>query len=83
MARPFSGKNSPHKFSDTDPSSRIVSRFTHFEQPFSLQNSKTTYSAPFKPFPLYFIFHPNLYVVALRFLEIFESEKGPRFGNFR
>ena len=37
-------QKSPHKFSDTDPSTLIVSRFTHFEQPFSLQNQKTTYS---------------------------------------
>ena len=38
------------KFLDTDPSNLIISSFAHFEQPFSLKNSKTTYSAPFKTF---------------------------------
>ena len=48
-------QKSPHKFSDTDPSNLIISKFTHFEQLFSLRNSKTTYSVPFKPFST--IFH--------------------------
>ena len=39
-SRPFSGKKSPHKFSDTDPSDLIISWFTHFKQPFSLENQK-------------------------------------------
>ena len=41
-------QRSPHKFSDTNQIS--LADFTHFEQPFSLQNSKTTYSATFKSF---------------------------------
>ena len=31
---------SPHEISDTNPSNLIISRFAHFEQPFSLQNTK-------------------------------------------
>ena len=48
--RPFSGKKSPHKFSDTDPSNYIISRFTHPKQPFSLHNQETTYSTTLKAF---------------------------------
>ena len=33
-------QSSPIKFSNTDPSNQIVSRFTHFKQPFSLYNQK-------------------------------------------
>ena len=47
---PFSGKKSPHKFSETDPSNHIISRFSHFEQPFSLQNQKTPFSTTLKTF---------------------------------
>ena len=35
-------------FSDTDPSNLIICKFKHFRQLFSLQNSKTTCSEPFK-----------------------------------
>ena len=35
-SRPFSGKKSPNKFSDTDPSNHII-WFTHFNH-FSLKN---------------------------------------------
>ena len=32
-SRPFSGKKSPHGFSDTEPSNLIISKFTHFKRP--------------------------------------------------
>ena len=44
-SRPFS--KSPHTFSDTNPSNFIICKFKHFQQLFSLQNSKTTYYEPF------------------------------------
>ena len=47
-SRLFSGKKSPHKFSDTDPSDFIISKFSNIKQLFSLQKSKRTYSPQFK-----------------------------------
>ena len=37
-SRPFSGKESQHKFSDIDPSNLIICWFTHFQQPYSLKH---------------------------------------------
>ena len=61
----ISGKKSPHIFSDTDPSNPIISRFAHFELPFSLQNSKTTNYVAFKPFFTVFKFSGNIAEVSL------------------
>ena len=55
----FSQK-SPHKFSDTDPSNHIISRFTHFKKPFSPQNQKSTYSTTLKA--LFTVFQISPYV---------------------
>ena len=61
-SRSFSGKQFPQKFPDTDPSNLIISRFTHFEQPFSQQKQKITYSTTLTTFSIVFQISPYLCV---------------------
>ena len=54
---PFSQKKSTHKFSETDPSNHIISKFYTLWATFSLQNQKnTTYFTTLKTLLLYFKF---------------------------
>ena len=76
-SRPFSGK-SPPQILDTEPSDLIISDFTQFEQPFSLQNSKRTYSASFKSLPMYLKFNQNFSAEALKV-----SGRGEKISTIR
>ena len=49
----------------------LLADFTHFEQPFSLQISKTTYSAPFTSFSYVFKIQVNLAEVSLKHCHTF------------
>ena len=46
----FQEKSPLTNFQTLDHQIPLLADFTHFEQPFLLQNSKSTYSAPFKTF---------------------------------
>ena len=50
LMRPFSGKKYLTNFLTLTHQISLLADFTHFEHPFSLPNSETTYSAPFKSF---------------------------------
>ena len=43
----------------------LLTDFTHFKHPLSLQNSKTTYSVPLSLFPMFLKFQVNLAEVSL------------------
>ena len=63
-------QKSPHKFSDTDPSNLLFADFSHFEQPFSLQNSKTKPILRYLSlFPMYLKFQVFLAEVSLNNLQ--------------
>ena len=61
----FFGKKSHYLISNTDPSYLIINKFRHSKHLYSLQNSKTTYSAPSSLILQYFIFPQNRDVIAL------------------
>ena len=68
-------QKSPHKFSETDPSKFIISRFTHFKQPFSLKNQKTTYSTTVNTFFTVFEISPYLESTTLNVVLLFNTSK--------
>ena len=71
----------PCIFSDSNPSNFIICKFKHFKKPFSLQNSKTTYSVPFKPISTVFHFLIKLVSIGLNKIPTFALNMYPHKEN--